>query len=80
VPEQACKLQPWRGACHQDASGAPTGAFDGHAEHGFSKSLVRATEASKAAIAEMAECLVETADRVIDVSEELEVLARGVGR
>jgi uncharacterized protein Yka (UPF0111/DUF47 family) len=31
-------------------------------------------------IAEMAERLVEIADRVVDVSEELEILARGIGR
>jgi hypothetical protein len=30
-------------------------------------------------IAEMAERLVEIANRVIDVSEELEILARGIG-
>ena len=48
--------------------------------HGFGQSLVRTTEAIEAAIAEMAERLVEIADRVIDVSEELEILARGIGR
>jgi uncharacterized protein Yka (UPF0111/DUF47 family) len=31
-------------------------------------------------IAEMAERLVEIADRVVDVSEELEILARRIGR
>ena len=55
-------------------------AFDGDAQHGFGQSLVRTTEAIEAAIAEMAERLVEIADRVIDVSEELEVLAGSIGR
>ena len=46
---------------------------DGDAQHGFGQSLVRTTEAIEAAIAEIAESLVEIADRVIDISEELEI-------
>jgi hypothetical protein len=73
-------LQPGRLALHRRASGAPTGPFDSHAEYGIGKALVRTTQAREAAIAEMAERLVEIADRVIDVSEDLEILARGIGR
>ena len=74
------ELQPGYLAPHCEASRAPKGPFDGHAEYGVCESLVRTTQAREAAVAEMAECLVEIADRVIDVSEELEVLCRGVGR
>ena len=89
-PRQACRSQiartgdgsaTWRPGAAWEASGAPTGPFDGHPpQDGTRESLIRTTQASEATIAEMAECLVELADREVDLKEELEILARGVGR
>jgi hypothetical protein len=42
--------------------------------------MVWTTETREAAVTEMRERLVEIADRAIDVSEALEILARGVRR
>lgn len=80
MPEQAGSWNLGAVRATRELSGAPTGTFDSDAQHGFGKSLVWTTEAIEAAIAEMAERLVEIPDGKIDVSEALEILARGIGR